>query len=98
MTTDDDATPMMINCGTHGTNVSAIVCRHHLEARDRVVGFIENTDDPLDLQAWCAECEALFLTEGDKTDAFLEFNCFAVVCIECYSRLKSRHSNATSQP
>lgn len=82
----------MINCDVHGMRVSAIVCRHHLETLDRVVGFVENSDDPNDLQAWCEDCEAIFISEGDMTEAFLKFNKFSVVCIDCYARLKARHS------
>lgn len=95
--TDEESDPRIINCGTHGTGVAAVVCRHHIDAHDHVVGFVENSDDPGDLQAWCDRCEAFFLAEGDKTDAFREFNDFAVVCIQCYSLLKSRHSNSLSQ-
>jgi hypothetical protein len=83
---------MMIRCGSHGERVAAVVCRHHLEVGDRTVGFVENSDDPSDLQAWCDDCEDLFLREGDKTEAFLEFNNFAIVCVDCYARMKARHS------
>ena len=89
MATDE---PIMISCGSHGERVAAVVCRHHLEVRDRIVGFVENSDDPSDLQAWCDDCEDLFLREGDKTEAFLMFNNFAVVCVDCYAQMKSRHS------
>lgn len=84
--------PMMISCGSHGERVSAVVCRHHLEVRGRVVGFVENSDDPNDLQAWCQDCEELFLREGAKTEAFLRFNSFKVVCVDCYARMKASHS------
>lgn len=84
--------PMMISCGSHGERVAAVVCRHHLEVQDRIVGFVENSDDPSDLQAWCDDCEDLFLREGDKTEEFLKFNNFAVVCVDCYAQMKSRHS------
>ena len=83
--------PTMINCSTHGERVSAIVCRHHLDVRDRALGFVENTDNPDDLQAWCNDCEALFLREKGHTEAFLKFNSFAVVCVDCYIRLRSTH-------
>ena len=81
----------MIVCGSHGEKVSAIVCRHHLEVHDRTAGFVENSDDPDDLQAWCDDCEDLFLRAGDKTDKFLKFNNFAVVCVDCYVRLRGAH-------
>lgn len=87
---------MMINCDDHGDRPSAIVCRHHLDVLDRAVGFVENSDDPDDLQAWCDDCESLFLSEEDKTKKFLDFNDAAVVCVDCYVRLKSRHSGNPS--
>jgi hypothetical protein len=63
-----------------------------LSSKDEVVGFVENSSDPTDLQAWCATCEQVFLTEGDKTPRFLEFNQMALVCDVCYANLKDRHS------
>jgi hypothetical protein len=86
---------MMINCDTHGQRGSATVCRHHLEVRDRAAGFIENSSDPNDLQAWCDACEEFFIREGDKTEAFREFNDFAVVCVDCYMHLRERHVRGT---
>jgi len=83
---------MKISCDSHGEQVDAVVCRHHLDVRDRVVGFVQICDDPDNLQAWCDDCEALFLREGGMTETFLAFNNFAVVCIECYARFKARHS------
>ncbi len=81
----------MVSCGNHGEQVAAIVCRHHLTVSDRAVGFVENSDDPNDLQAWCDDCESLFLSEGNKTDAFMAFNNFAVVCADCYVRMRATH-------
>jgi hypothetical protein len=83
---------LTIKCGTHGTRVAAVVCGHMLDAKDQSVGFVENSSDPNDLQAWCAECEKMFLLEQDKTPAFCEFNRMAVVCDFCYESLKEKHS------
>ncbi len=82
-----------IRCGTHGTRTPAIVCCHMTQAKDLVVGFVENSSDPDDLQAWCAACEHLYLEEGDKTERFKAFNDFKVVCDFCYASLKERHSD-----
>lgn len=71
---------------------AAVVCRHHVVAEDRVLGFVENSSDPNDLQAWCDECEALFQREGELTEDFRRFNDFAVVCVVCYAELKTKHS------
>jgi hypothetical protein len=85
------ADPRTISCGTHGTRVPAIVCCHMIQAKDRAVGFVENSSDPEDLQAWCDECERVFIEEGDKTERFRRFNDFVVVCDFCYASLKERH-------
>jgi hypothetical protein len=55
-------------------------------------GFVENSSDPNDLQAWCYLCEETFQREGDMTDAFKEFNGTAIVCVVCYDEIKSRHT------
>ena len=81
-----------IACDRHGRDVCAIVCQHHVRVRDRVAGFIENSADPNDLQAWCRACEDRFIAEGAPTRAFLAFNLFAVVCATCYRELKWRHT------
>jgi hypothetical protein len=85
------AEPTFVECGEHGSRVAAVVCRHMLGEAPRA-GFIENSDDPNDLQAWCHACEAMFEAEGDKTEAFRAFNDFAVVCVDCYRECRSRHS------
>jgi hypothetical protein len=73
------ATPLTVTCERHGELVAAVVCRHHLEVSDHPVGFVENSDDPNDQQAWCDNCEQLFLREGAMTDEFRKFNDFAMV-------------------
>lgn len=83
---------MNIKCSDHGERLSAVVCRHHVDAHERRVGFVENSSDPADLQAWCEDCEEMFLRHRKMTEEFRRFNDFAVVCIECYAMLKSRHS------
>ena len=87
-----EVAPLLINCAIHGHNrVSAVVCGHMVESAVPV-GFVENNDDPDNLQAWCEKCEAFFVCEGDKTKAFLSFNRMALVCVSCYQALKSRHT------
>lgn len=85
--------PMTIRCGEHGERIAAVVCGHMLRGEQVSAGFVENSSDPSDLQAWCSACEKLFLREGEMTDAFREFNRMAVVCTACYSEAKARHSS-----
>ncbi len=86
-----DDLPLYVNCGPHGWRVAAVVCCHMVDT-DQVVGFVENSSEPLDLQAWCASCEEKFLAEGDKTPVFEAFNDRAIVCTVCYEELKRQHS------
>jgi hypothetical protein len=84
--------PLTIDCGPHGIQAAAVVCGHMIESKEASVGFVENSSDPEDLQAWCAKCEQMFLREGDKTEVFRTFNRMAIVCALCYQDLKARHS------
>jgi hypothetical protein len=86
-----DEEPIYVDCGAHGKRVAAVVCRHMIESSEPV-GFVENSSDPDDRQAWCERCEEMFLAEGDKTEAFEAFNDRAIVCCVCYSALKAQHS------
>jgi hypothetical protein len=91
MATDSEA-PLTISC-SHGSRPVAMVCVHLLKVKDHVVGFIENSSDPADLQAWCDDCERFFLREGDRTPDFVEFCDVAIVCDLCYLDIKGRHSS-----
>lgn len=83
-----------LDCHDHGARPAAVVCSHILSAKDRSVGFIENSDDPGNLQAWCATCEAVFQQEGGLTPAFELFNNRAIVCDLCYLGFKAQQSTA----
>ena len=85
--------PLYVDCGPHGKRVAAVVCCHMIQSGG-AVGFIENSSEPNDLQAWCDRCEAMFLAEGDKTEAFEAFNDRAIVCCICYGALKAQHTRA----
>jgi hypothetical protein len=85
------ADPLYVDCGAHGKRVAAVVCCHMLDSK-KPVGVIENSSDPNDLQAWCERCEAMFLAEGDKTEAFEAFNDRAIVCCVCYRAITAQHA------
>ena len=84
----------LIDCECHGKSIPAIVCGHLVKKNDKVVGFIENSDVPDDLQAWCNACESLFNIEQELTEKFRAFNNMSVVCSKCYQEIKVRHSTA----
>lgn len=87
-----EAEPLMVDCGPHGKRVAAVVCKHLIGLGPAPAGFVENSDDPNDLQAWCHACEEKFQIEGEMTDAFREFNGMVVVCVVCYDSAKDRHT------
>ena len=95
MSTDTEG-PLTVLC-KHGNRPAAVVCAHLLEVKDHVVGFLENSSDPADLQAWCDACEQFFLREGDRTPAFIEFADIAIVCDLCYLEIKARHISLSSE-
>ena len=81
----------MIHCGPHGPRVSAVLCRHLLQSDTDPCGFVQNSDDPHDLQAWCHRCEEKFVREGGMTDGFRDFNGMTIVCVECFGEARQRH-------
>jgi len=87
-----DGSAQVVKCGTHGQRIAAVVCVHLLEAGERHVGFVENSSDPADLQAWCEACEALFLEQDGMTASFREFTGMSVVCDFCYAAIKARQT------
>ena len=88
--------PLLIECGSHGPGLTAVVCCHMLGADRPPVGFIDNSSDPNDLQAWCAMCEAKFEAEDGMTKAFRKFNDMAIVCVTCYAEKKQVHMSLPS--
>jgi hypothetical protein len=55
-------------------------------------GFVENSAEPDDLQAWCDACEGFYLREKGLTDAFRKFHDLQAVCSSCYVAMLARHS------
>ena len=81
----------LIECGSHGTQPPAFVCRHlNLETP---VGFIEGydpdtPDEPL-YHAWCSACDAVLQEEGDWNDRSEDFARPHLVCRGCYREMKA---------
>ena len=88
--------PVTIDCKIHGTTVGCVVCCHLVETEGRRIGFVENSDDPNDLQAWSQDCERVYLEERDQTPRFLDFCNAKMVCTGCYATYKERHGAEAS--
>lgn len=85
---------LYVDCDKHGRGIAAVVCRHLCDDQATSPGFVENSSEPGDKQAWCLECEALFLEEGELTETFRKFNDMALVCEACYEIIRSRNAKA----
>jgi len=84
-----------ILCDEHISARMALVCSHLINADDK--GFHEaiDSDEPIELddnyQAWCDDCERLWLQEEELSDTFKAFADMKVVCEECYFKIKDRN-------
>ncbi len=83
---------LTISCETHGKNDVAVVCGHLLGHHSTPLGFVENSSIPGDLQGGCYACEYMFSQENEMTDKFKKFTNMSLVCEECYSDIKEKHS------
>ena len=77
-----------VDCSEHGKSDATYVCRHLL--RGQGVGFHQGVDPagrgkwfP---DAWCDECEAVRLEEGDWNERSEAFAGISLVCSGCYLR------------
>lgn len=84
--------PLYVDCGQHGNRVASVMCCHLLNTKDKAFGFIENSSEPNDLQAWCYSCEEVFEQEGEMTERFRDFNNASIVCVKCYEYLARFHT------
>ena len=89
-----DEDPIFVDCKKHGRGIAAVVCRHLCTSEYDPAGFIENSSEPGDMQAWCFRCEDMFEKENGMTDAFKEFNDMALVCETCYEEIRARHDRS----
>ncbi|MBA6231501.1 MULTISPECIES: hypothetical protein [unclassified Colwellia] len=84
----------LVNCECHGSSVAAVVCCHLANNNGHPIGFIENSDEPNDLQGWCLACEYLYDKELEMTEKFRAFTGISIVCTQCYYEIKAKHSIA----
>jgi len=83
-----------VKCSIHEYRRRAFVCRHlnqttkvgFEEAFESVEGMELLEDD--DFQAWCNECEAIRLQEGEWNDKSMAFAGIKLVCEKCYFEMK----------
>ena len=86
-----------IKCSRHGTQPPTFICRHLQFGTG--LGFHQPADGPdpeypFD-QAWCDECNEVFLKEGgewnDVSEGFAEV---MMICAGCFEGIRSRNSSS----
>ncbi|HEY7819504.1 MAG TPA: hypothetical protein VIG29_14875 [Vicinamibacteria bacterium] len=79
-----------IDCPEHGSSASTLVCQHLIAGQGLGfhVGIDPEAPDALWPDAWCADCEAVLLREGEWTDAAVAQADFRPLCSSCYQRVR----------
>ncbi len=84
-----------VSCRNHGSTPSTYVCRHL--ARDSGRGYFPafepDEEDPWP-DAWCGDCEKMFLERGEWTESAMEMAAVAVLCTHCYEAARERNQLA----
>lgn len=80
-----------IDCACHARRIAAVVCAHLLAKDGPPLGFVENNDDPKDLQGGCYACEQVFTEEGERSGRFVAFTQPTIGCDLCHAEIKARH-------
>lgn len=84
-----------VECVQHSTRRRAFVCEHLFD-KEKKVGFEEAFEtvegmelgDGDDFEAWCDECEAVRVEEGEWNDRSEAFANIKLVCEKCYFEMK----------
>jgi hypothetical protein len=83
----------VMECSRHGLRRPAFICTH-LQYGE-ALGFhqsIELPDPELPFQnAWCDECEAILLEEGEWNDRSERFARVMVICEGCLEEIRKRN-------
>jgi len=84
----DKSKPM--TCERHGKSYATFVCSHLVggEGLGLVVAY-----DPDDLrpEAWCAQCDAVLMEDGEWNDRSEAFANFKAICANCYDEVRRRN-------
>ncbi|HEX2872559.1 MAG TPA: hypothetical protein VHP33_14920, partial [Polyangiaceae bacterium] len=78
-------------CVVHGQSDAAFVCKHlaaRVTAPGASIGFVQPSPrDKNSRQAWCRECDAMFLREGQWNDVSEAFAKVTMICADCFDSL-----------
>jgi hypothetical protein len=83
----------MMECARHGAHRPAFICQHLRLGEG--IGF-NLAPEPVDPEwpfqnAWCDECDAVLLREGEWNDVSEGFAKITVICEGCLEEIRSRN-------
>jgi hypothetical protein len=83
-----------IKCDAHGEGYQTYVCEHLVEVPEQTWFSDDASESNQWPDAWCAECNAFFLEQGewnDKNEPNLKIK---LLCNQCYEMLRSQARTA----
>ena len=79
-----------VECDKHGSSYATFVCQHL--AHGAGLGFFcDDTSDDLRPDAWCAECDAVMMADGDWNEKNEKFAEITLLCANCYDEVRNRN-------
>lgn len=83
----------LVECGTHGQQNAAYVCRHLVAGSKLGFNWGRDPDSPDEQcpDAWCDACEAILDAEGEWTERATDFAGIELICTECYEIVRDRN-------
>lgn len=83
-----------MECPKHGLQKPTFICKHLQYGEG--VGFFEPEEAPDPewpfKNAWCVECEAIAIEQGEWNDVSESFAQVMPICEGCYEEIKSRNT------
>ena len=77
-------------CSIHGKGNGCFVCDHLRSQSGKGYYCADDQKNPYP-DAWCADCDRIYLEEGGWTDKAVETAFFRLVCHRCYPEVKRRN-------
>lgn len=79
-----------VECDKHGSSNITFVCQHL--AHGTGLGFFcdDTSDDPRP-DAWCAECDAIMMADGDWNEENEKIAGITLLCANCYDEVRNRN-------
>jgi hypothetical protein len=79
-----------VECDKHGSSHATFVCQHL--AKGIGLGFFcDDTSADLRPDAWCAECDAVLMADGDWNEENEKLAGITLLCANCYDEVKNRN-------